>query len=77
MEFINYKFIKIQPLSENPDCKRVVHEITSRTGGDLLGRIIWYPPWRTFILESRRESAWSADCLADVQDYMEKLKQIA
>jgi hypothetical protein len=50
-----------------------VRLVCNRRLEDIMGRILWYPPWRRYILLADENAAWSADCLRDVASYLEHL----
>ena len=48
--------------------------IINKRSGDILGRILWYAPWRNYIAEFSETAAWSAGCLDDVSAFIKGLK---
>ena len=45
----------------------------SKSGGNVLARIVWYPRWRQWVCEPAPNTIWSQDCLADMREYMVSL----
>lgn len=41
-----------------------------------LGTIEWYPRWRQFVLTSMDNVIWSADCLRDVAQEIERVNAL-
>jgi hypothetical protein len=44
--------------------------VKSKSGGNVLARIIWYPCRRQWMCEPAPNTIWSQDCLADICEYM-------
>lgn len=44
--------------------------VKSKSGGNVLARIVWYPRWRQWVCEPAPNTIWSQDCLADMREYM-------
>lgn len=42
--------------------------------GDQLGVVTWYGPWRQYVFVSSPGVVFSADCLADIQKFIETRK---
>ena len=73
METLNYQFFTVQELPLMLGRKTHKYEVRSRHG-DLLAMILWYGPWRQFVLSPTARTVWSSGCLADVQDAIEKIE---
>ena len=50
------------------DCNR-----TGRTD-IILGRISWYSQWRCYTFSPAFETIWNKDCLKDIHDFLQQLK---
>ena len=48
-------------------------DIIAKRGGELLGRIIWYAPWRKFVFSPAPDTVWDNSCLEDVRRAMERV----
>jgi hypothetical protein len=44
--------------------------VKSKSGGNVLARIVWYPRWQQWVCEPAPNTIWSQDCLADMREYM-------
>ena len=44
--------------------------VKSKSGGNVLARLVWYPRWRQWVCEPAPNTIWSQDCLADMREYM-------
>ena len=71
-----YKFFTVTPEPLKPRRETHDYAIVSRSG-NRLGTIKWYSGWREYCLfpEPFSETVWSAGCLADLMDFMAKLKK--
>jgi len=67
---VDSKFISFIELKPKPKTK--VFEIRNKSYGDLLGKIMWYAPWRRycFFVDS---ACFDAACLADIHNFMNRL----
>jgi hypothetical protein len=74
-----YKFITIkQPNLLSGDISRgetfndkPVFRIYNNKGGEQLGILSWYKPWRQYVFSSQAECVFNNSCLRDVLDFME------
>lgn len=69
-EALEYKYFQVLDI-EDEDCPTLSRSfaVVSRKG-PLLGRIVWYPRWKQYILEPMPRTLWSADCLVDIRSAM-------
>ena len=44
--------------------------VKSKSSGNVLARLCWYPRWRQWVCEPAPNTIWSQDCLADMREYM-------
>ena len=72
MNAIAYKFIYVCTKAETHDSKPL-YLVLNRKSNDELGVIFWYKAWRMWVLQSRGDTVWSTDCLADVRDAIAKI----
>ena len=49
--------------------------VENKKHGNQIGVIHWYHPWRQFVLFAEPDTAWSSDCLTDVQDAIKKITE--
>ena len=69
-----YEYIRIVPLAQQKGRKTLDYDVVSNSSGELLGMIEWYNVWRQHCLSPEEGTIWNADCLADVQNFLAKLK---
>lgn len=48
-------------------------DIISKSSGDLLARIQWYPQWRQYVFLPAYPTRWNKDCLNDIEKFIENL----
>jgi len=65
--------IKFEEIAKMP--KTSVYSVISNHDNLELGRIRWHGAWRQYIFSSFEGSVWSADCLAEVSEFLVKLKK--
>lgn len=75
MKETTYEFITIKPLPVKPGRKTGIYSIVSRSQGTRLAVIQWYGSWRQYCFFPEEDTVWNAGCLADVQDFLAKLKE--
>jgi hypothetical protein len=67
-----YKFISF--IEQEPKAKTKVFEVRSKQFNALLGSVKWYGPWRRYCLFIDKPGlVFDADCLADIQDFINGL----
>lgn len=74
-----YKFITIkQKMLMTGDLSRgeefegkPTYRIYNNKGGDQIGIISWYKPWKQYVFSSQPECVFNNSCLRDVLDFME------
>ena len=64
------KFIEFKDSGEWHE-KKPMYDILNKKLGDVMGMVFWYPPWRQFVCRFKDDCIWSADCLKDVQEFIE------
>ena len=65
------KYIRFEQ-GNNIDGKPAYRVINKKVG-DLIGAVLWHPPWRRYILQCAPETIWADDCLADVEEFIKSL----
>ena len=50
-------------------------EIVSKSSGDALGRISWYPQWRQYTFSPAYPTVWNVSCLQDIQNFINELME--
>jgi hypothetical protein len=66
-----YKYLRFEELEAKTKTKQFTVENTS---GYILGYVKWYAPWRKYcFFVSLDELIFDAGCLADIQDFINKL----
>jgi hypothetical protein len=70
---LTYRFFGVQPKPQKPGRKTVDYTVISWRG-DLLGTLEFYPAWRQHVLVPAEGSVWSAGCLQEICDALEKIK---
>ena len=72
-----YKFVTVRrSLIKDKVSGLNLYFIINNRSGDLLGRIVWYPPWRMWIAHFLDDVVWSSGCLADIQDAIGKITKM-
>ncbi len=62
-----YKHVKMMLFKEG------AWAVVNKRKQNVIGTITNYKPWKTWVLEPNYGTIWSADCLADVQNFMGQL----
>lgn len=55
--------------------KTKVYSITSKQGGDSLGRIAWFSNWRKYTFWTECNNIFDSKCLKEITDFMDKLME--
>lgn len=55
--------------------KTKVWRVDNTNDGSYLGDVRWRGGWRKYVLSIQGSSVWSADCLRDVAEFIEKQMQ--
>jgi len=55
--------------------KTGVFHVVAVRDGVILGRIVWYGSWRQYVFEPVAETVWSQDCLQQIIDFLQQLKE--
>ena len=58
-------------LERPPNPKTRLWRVVSKKGGDSLGRIEWYGPWRKYAFEPHESTVYEEDCLRDIAAFVE------
>lgn len=69
-----YKFIEMREKTKD-DNGRPIYWIMNRKSATILGTISYYNPWRQYVAQMNNRVVLSHDCLADIQDFMIRLKE--
>lgn len=70
-----YEYFLIRRFTQNPDRKSAEYFVTSRKTGSSLGNIRWEVPWRQYCFYPACATGWSAGCLADIQQFLDRLNE--
>lgn len=69
---MKYKYIEFCEIwSSGKTCRYECHNIKS---GEILGIVKWYGPWRQYCFHTIFGVVFNKQCLADIQDFLEKIK---
>jgi len=68
---MKYKYIRIVVSTAFAD--KPTYYIKNKKSGAPLGYIDWYHSWRQWVAWFESSCVFSADCLRDIQDAMEKI----
>ena len=49
--------------------------IRNKRGGDVLGGVEWYTPWRQYVFSADETAIFSHDCLSDIAAFITGLQQ--
>ncbi len=72
METRRYKFITIRRGDEDEVFeKHPVYRIYANRGGDQLGIVSWYRPWKEYVFSSKEDCVFNNSRLRDVLDFIE------
>lgn len=71
---ITYRFFIVEPQPLAPRRKTRDYHLVSRQGGETIGVVRWYGGWRQWCFFPAASSMWDDGCLADVHDFIGRLK---
>ena len=73
----HFRFFVVRAQEARPDRKTLDYSVVQRldAGGERLGTIRWYGPWRQYCFFPEPDTVWSAGCLADVQTAIARIAQ--
>ena len=69
-----YRFFAVEPQPLAPRPKTRDYHLVNRQSDDTIGVIRWYGGWRQWCFFPAASSIWSNGCLADVRDFLNRLK---
>ena len=64
------KFIRFEKAPPAAVAENILWKIVNKRADDVLGVILWYPPWKMHVCQFNPDSVWSRDCLVDVAEFM-------
>ena len=70
-----YEFIYMRQLPKPAKRKTFIWTVYNKRSNATLGEISWYPPWRQYAYLPTGFTVYSAGCLADIQHFIEQLKE--
>ena len=70
----SYQYLSFIKMKDNP--KTSVWSCQTR-GGDELGQVKWYGPWRSYCYFPTQQAVYSDGCLKDIADFIKQLKGAA
>jgi len=73
MKYKYIEFLKVGTSASGKTSRWICQNINS---GDDLGEVVWYGSWRQYCFLPDEGAIFSADCLADIQDFLSKAKQL-
>lgn len=63
-------------LTDRPTGRKTdIYEVWTKDGYQLLGRISWYAPWRTYALHTTKTLVFEPTCLQDITDFIKKIME--
>lgn len=65
------KYLEFKQIPFEGKTKRF--DVLSKSSGDLLARIQWYPQWRQYVFSPAYPTHWNKDCLNDIQTFINNL----
>jgi hypothetical protein len=71
--FGSAKYFAIRAHGAVPGQKMRIYDVVSHSQQESLAKILWWGRWRQYIIEPRPGTIWSADCLACIQIFIERL----
>ena len=66
------KYIEFEIHERKP--KTDVYNILSKSEGDILGKVKWFPNWRQYTFFPEKGTVFSKGCLEDINRFLQKLK---
>ena len=69
-----YKYFNVFAQKRKSTRKTLDYTLVSCGHDDILGTIEFYPNWRQHVFIPAHGSIWSSDCLADVRDFLAKMR---
>ena len=71
-----YKFFRTEQASvADPATGKPYYFVVNNRSGDDIGVIAWYRAWKMYGLKSEDCAVWSADCLADIIEFLNELNK--
>lgn len=70
---MQYRFFNVKPLPLKAGRKTREYVVLNVSSGDELGWLRWYAAWRQFCFFAEGNTVWSAGCLKDLLDALEKI----
>lgn len=67
------KWIKFE--KKETKTKTSVHEVLTKEGDELLGKIKWFPRWRCYSFFPEPNTVFERTCLTDIVKFVEGLMQ--
>ena len=71
----DYKYFFIRKIDRLGDRKTDIFYIVSKKSDGQLGMILWYGPWRAYVLCPDEDTVWNIECLKNINEFLEKLKK--
>lgn len=69
---LKYKFFSVE-LSTESWAGHSIFYVVNRKAKSCLGRIVFYPAWKQWVLCPDAETVWSDGCLTDIQDAIKQI----
>lgn len=66
------KYIEFEIVERKP--KTDVYNILSKSEGDVLGKVKYFPSWRQYTFFPEEGTVFSQSCLKDINKFLQKLK---
>lgn len=75
IELGRYMYAELAPAGAQPRSGKTRRwHILNRGGGCFLAAVQWYLPWRRYVLtECADDTVWSADCLQQTKQFLERV----
>jgi len=77
MKSITYSYIVIEPYEPPAVGERQEYVVRARRSRTVIASIAWYAAWGQYCFFPDEGTAWSAGCMADVQDFIARLAREA
>lgn len=71
---MTYEFISVSWDGSSPSGKTQIFVVTNNRSGARLGTVKWLGRWRQYTFFPETDCVFSAGCLRDIADYIERLR---
>lgn len=69
------KYLSAENIKNQNGGSSRIWRIRNRGGGDELGLVTYYPRWRQWVFDPEYSTTYSAGCLREIADFLDRIKQ--